>query len=77
MQVARFDVRCPPWALPREEVPIQVRIEKTVTEDLDEVVLELHESLRLAGTINVLEWEESDGRLAAKAIGRARRSEYD
>ena len=77
MQVAKFDVRCPPWALPREEVPIQVTIEKTVTEALSEVVFELHESLRLADRINILEWKESNGRLAVKAIDKARRSEYD
>lgn len=77
MQVAKFDIRCPPWALPREEVPIQVRIEKTVTEALSEVVFELHESLRLADTINVLECKESNGRLAVNAIDTARRSEYD
>ena len=77
MQAAKFDIHCPPWALPQEEVPIQVRIEKTVTEALGEVVFELDESLRLADTINVLERKESNGRLAVKTIDTARRSEYD
>ena len=77
MQVAKFDIHCPPWALPREEVPIQVKIEKTASEALSEVVFELDESLRLADRINILEWKESNGRLAVKAIDKARRSEYD
>lgn len=76
MQAAKFDVRCPPWALPREEIPIQVKIEKTVAGALSEVVFELPASLRLADTINVVDLEERGGRMAVKAIGRARRSEY-
>lgn len=75
--MAKFDVRCPPWALPREEVPIQVKIEKTATGALSEAVFELPDSLRLADTINILEWKGSDGRLAVRSIGKARHSEYD
>ena len=77
MQAAKFDVRCPPWALPREEIPIQVKIDKTVADALSEVVFELPASLRLVDTINVVGLEECEGRMAVKAIGRARRSEYD
>lgn len=77
MQVAKFDVRCPRWALPREEVPIKIKIEKATTAALREVVFELPESLRLADTINVLDREERDGRTVVKAIDTARRSEYD
>jgi len=77
MQVAKFDVRCPPWALPREEIPLQVKIEKTVTDALSEVVFELPASLRLVDTINVIGLEASEGRMAVKAIDKARRSEYD
>lgn len=77
MQAEKLGVRCPPWALPREEVPIQVEIEKDVTAALREVVFELPASLRLADTINILDLEESGGRLAVRAIDTARRSEYD
>lgn len=77
MQVVKFDVRCPPWALPREEVPIQVKIEKTITDTLREIVFEMPPSLRLADTINVIDLEKSEGRMVVKAIDKARRSEYD
>lgn len=77
MQVAKFDVRCPQWALPREEVSIQVKIEKTVTDDIDEIVLDMPPGLRLVDTINVADHSESGGRITVRGIGRARVSEYD
>ena len=77
VQAAKFDVRCPRWALPREEVPIIVKIEKAATAALREVVFELPPSLRLADTINVLDSGEREGRMVVKAIDTARRSEYD
>lgn len=63
--------------MPREEVPIKVKIEKAVTASLREVVFELPPSLRLADTINVLDSDEREGRMVVKAIDTARRSEYD
>lgn len=77
MQVAKFDVRCPQWALPKEEVPIQIKIEKTVTDDIGQVVLDIPPGMRLVDTINVAEHAVSGGHVVVKDINRARLSEYD
>ena len=77
MQVAKFDIRCPQWALPREEVPVQIKIEKTVTDDIVETVLEIPPGMRLVDTINVAEYSELGGRVVVREMGRARLSEYD
>ena len=77
MQVAKFDVRCPQWALPREEVPIQIKIEKTVTDDVDQIVLNIPPGMCLVDTINVAEYSVTDGRIVVKDINKARLSEYD
>ena len=57
MQAAMLDVRCPPWALPREEVPIMVKIEKAAAGALSEAVFELPSPLRLADTITYSTWK--------------------
>ena len=77
MQVAKFDVRCPQWALPKEEVPIQIKIEKTVTDDVDQIVLDIPPGMRLVDTINVAEHLYSEGHIVVKSINKARLSEYD
>lgn len=77
MQVVKFDVQCPPWALPKEEVPIQVRIEKTVTDSIHHIAIDLPSGLRLVDTINVLKYTESSGQIVIKEIDKARLSEYD
>ena len=77
MQVAKFDVRCPQWALPKEEVPIQIKIEKTVTDDISQVVFDMPLGMRLVDTINVANHTVSGGHVVVKDINRARLSEYD
>lgn len=77
MQIAKFDVRCPQWALPKEEVPIQIKIEKTVTDSIAEVVLDIPPGMRLVDTINVADHSESGGKVVVREMGRARLSEYD
>ena len=77
MQVVKYDVRCPRWALPREEVPIQTKIERTVTADISRIVLDLPPCLRLVDTINVLDHSVSGGHLSIREIDRVRLSEYD
>ena len=77
MQVAKFDVRCPQWALPKEEVPIQIKIEKTVTDNIGRVVLDMPPGVRLVDTINVAKHSVSGGHVVVKEINRARLSEYD
>lgn len=77
MQVVKFDVQCPPWSLPREEVPIQIKIEKTVTNSVRQVVIDLPASLRLVDTINILEHTASGNQIVVEEIDKARLSEYD
>lgn len=77
MQVTKFDARCPQWALPKEEVPIQIKIEKTVTDDVDQIVFDIPPGMRLVDTINVAEHSFSEDHIIVKGINKARLSEYD
>lgn len=77
MQVTKFDARCPQWALPKEEVPIQIKIEKAVTSGVDQIVLYIPPSMRLVDTINVAEHSFSEDHITVKSINKARLSEYD
>ena len=53
MQVHKFSINCPPWALPREEIPIYVKINKDVTPLLKNVKIDLPSYFELVDTINL------------------------
>lgn len=76
MQVSEFDITCPRWALPREEIPIHVKIDKDVTHKIDCVRISLDERLRLADTINISKYE-GDQTITIKEIEKSARSDYD
>lgn len=76
MQVPGFEITCPRWALPREEIPVHVKMNKHVMRKIDCVRIFLDERLKLADTINVSEYEV--GRtVTVREIGKSARSDYD
>ncbi len=77
MQVHKFRVSCPLWALPREEIPIHVRINKDVTPLLKDVKIDLPRYFKLVDTINLTDHKIKDERITVNAIGKARKSDFD
>ena len=76
MQVSEFETTCPRWALPREEIPVYVKINKDVMRKIDCVRIFLDERLKLTDTINISEYE--NGRtVTVREIGKSARSDYD
>ena len=77
MQITKFDITCPRWALPEEELPVHVKIEKESTVKIKDVVIYLPQDLRLADTINIEDYETKDGRMVVRNIGKITSSAYD
>ena len=62
--------------MPREEIPVHVKINKAVTHRIDCVRIFLDERLKLADTINISEYE-SGQTITVREIGKSARSDYD
>ncbi len=77
MQVVRFDITYPRWALPGEEIPVHVKIDKEVTAKIKKVVIDLPDGLMLADTINIEKHESESGRITIHRIGKSESSVYD
>lgn len=76
VHVSGFEITCPKWALPREEIPVHVKINKAVTHKIDCVRIFLDERLKLADTINISEYENGQT-ITVREIGKSARSDYD
>ena len=77
MQVHKFSINCPPWALPREEIPIHVKINKDVTPLLKNVKIDLPSCFELVDTINLADHKIKGERITVNEIGKARKSDFD
>lgn len=77
MQVSKFQITCPPWALPREKIPIHVKIDKTITSNIKKVVVDLPDCFELIDTINLIDYDVHDNEIIIKNIGKATKSEFD
>ncbi|MEW6042930.1 MAG: hypothetical protein AB1608_01560 [Thermoproteota archaeon] len=77
MQVSKFEVTCPKWALPREEIPIHVKIAKDITSKIEKATIDLPDCFELRDTINLSKFAIFDNRIEVHAIGKARKSEFD
>ena len=73
----KFDISCPPWALPREEIPLHVKINKDVTPLLKNVKVDLPDCFRLVDTININEHKISNKKIIVTEIDKARTSSFD
>lgn len=77
MQSQTFDVRCPPWALPREEIPLHVKINKQVTLLIKTSKINLPNSLKLLDLINVTDYYVENNNVIINEVGMAQKSEFD
>ena len=77
MQAFKYKVTCPRWALPSEEVPIHVQLDKGLTPLLQSVNVTLHESLAFKNFINLTDYNRGGQALTIDSIGKSTRSEYD
>ena len=76
MQVPMFNITCPQWALPREHIPLHVKIEKGVVAGIDRVKITLPDCLELVDTINIADYQ-SDGAITVTEIEKSEQSDYD
>ena len=77
VQIHKFSSSCPPWALPREEIPIHVRISKDVTPLLKSAKVDLPGCLELVDTINLVDHRITGKRLIVNEIGKTKKSDFD
>lgn len=76
VQVSEFEITCPKWALPREEIPIHVKISKGTTHKIECVRISLDERLSLVDRINISDYDEGPP-ITVKEIEKSARSDYD
>lgn len=72
-----FDVSCPPWALPREEIPLHVKINKEITPLIKNSKIHIPSSLKLLDMINVTSFKKESNKLVISGVGKAKKSSYD
>lgn len=77
MQIQKFDIRCPRWALPREDVPIHVKMDKNVTPSIRRVVISWPDCLKIKDIINVSKYNIQNGKMAINSIEKAEGSSFD
>lgn len=77
MQISKFEITCPKWALPREEIPIHVKIDKKITGKIKNAVLTVPDCFELTDTINLTEYTIDEKQIIVTNIGKANMSEYD
>ena len=77
MQLHKFDINCPPWALPREEIPLHVKINKEITALLKNIIIDLPDCFRLVDTINISDRRIENRKIIVSEIGKAKRSDFD
>ena len=77
VQIQKFDVRCPRWALPREDVPIHVKMDKNVTPSIRHVVISWPDCLEIKDTINVSKYDVQNGKMTISRIEKAKASSFD
>lgn len=75
--MAKFDIRCPKWALPEEEIPLHVTIEKSTTVKIKDVEISIPNELRLEDTINLDDYEDKLDHITIRNIGKSESSMYD
>lgn len=77
MQMSKFNIHCPTWALPREEIPVHVKINKEITASLKNVKIDLLDYFELKDTINLTNFKTKNGRVIVNNIGKAEKSKFD
>lgn len=73
--MSKLETTIPPWALPGEDIPIHVKLNKQLK--YSKIIIEIPECFEIKEKINVLESRESNNRIEIYTIGKARRTEKD
>lgn len=76
MQVSKFDITCPPWALPKEEFPLYVKIAKDLVPNIRDIRVDLPDCLEMLDTINILDYQ-TDGHVTISEIDKSAHGDYD
>ena len=69
--------RCPPWALPGEEIPLHVQIPKDVTPEIKSVHIRLDDSLEVRCVINLPDYVQDGQTLSVRSLNRDSMADYD
>lgn len=77
MNIPASSITCPAWALPREEIPIHIRIPKEITPHLKNTKIDLPDCFKLVDVINVTAHDISNNMVTVQSIGKAEKSDYD
>ena len=75
MQVTKFAITCPKWALPCEEIPLHVKINNDLVSKLKHVEIDLPSCFQLVDTINIAK-HSSSGRIIVSEIEKSQHSDY-
>ena len=67
----------PSWALPKEEIPLHVKIAKEITSKLKNAKIDLPECFELKDTINLTKYKILNRKIIVNSIGKAVKSDYD
>ena len=77
MSVSKFDIHCPSWALPREEIPVHVTINKDISSTLKNTKINLSDYFELKDTINLTSFKVDSGQVIVNKIDTAEKSNFD
>lgn len=77
MLIPDSNITCPTWALPREEIPIHIKIPKNITSKLKHTKIILPDDFELIDTINLSDHHILDNMILVDGIGKADKSNYD
>lgn len=77
MQIQKFDVITPPWALPKEDIPIHIKIEKNITPKINYATVVVPSNMKLKDIINISKYEYNNNQLIVYQCGQAPSSNFD
>ena len=73
----KFEMICPPWTLPKEDIPIHVKIDKSITPKIKQAVITIPSNMTLRDTINIARHNYADKQLIIHECEQASGSDFD
>ena len=77
MQVQKFDIIAPPWALPREDIPIHIKMEKDVTSKIKHATVSVPPGMKLNDIINISKYDYNNNQLTVHRCEQTPSSAFD
>ena len=77
MSEQKINIECPSWALPREELPFHIKINKDVTDHIKNIKIILPDCIRLIDVINLTNYKTCDNTILINKIEKTEKSYYD